>query len=244
MNRPSSILCRKAATFVACLVAAAVVSGCASTKVSNRQTLVTEKLTRPGHILVYDFAATGSDVPPESALAGKHDEHPKPQTEEDIAAGRKLGAQIASELVEAIRGMGLPALVAAKGTTAQVNDLVIHGYLISIHEGSTAKRVAIGFGAGASELRTAVEGFQMTAQGLRKIGSGTVDSGGSKTPGAALGVAGLIASGNPAGLIVSSGVKIYGEASGRSKVEGRAKQTAKEIADVLQKRFQEEGWIQ
>ena len=38
-------------------------------------------------------------------------------------------------------------------------------------------------------------------------------------------------------------MKVYGEASGSSKVEGRAKQTAKEIADVLKKRFQDQGWI-
>ena len=39
-------------------------------------------------------------------------------------------------------------------------------------------------------------------------------------------------------------MKLYGEASGSSKVEGRAKDTAKEIADVLKQRFQEQGWIQ
>ncbi len=66
---------------------------------------------------------------------------------------------------------------------------------------------------------------------------------GGKAPGADLGVLGLIATHNPAGLIIISGVKIYGEESGSSKVKGRAKQTAKEIADVLKKRFQEQGWI-
>jgi hypothetical protein len=39
-----------------------------------------------------------------------------------------------------------------------------------------------------------------------------------------------VASGNPVGLMVSSGMKIYGEASGKSKLEGRAKATAGEIA--------------
>ena len=38
-------------------------------------------------------------------------------------------------------------------------------------------------------------------------------------------------------------MKVYGEESGKSKVEGRAKDTAKEIADVLKKRFQEQGWV-
>ena len=34
-----------------------------------------------------------------------------------------------------------------------------------------------------------------------------------------------------------------GEASGRSKVKGRAKQTAKEIGDIPEKRFKSQGWI-
>ena len=70
-----------------------------------------------------------------------------------------------------------------------------------------------------------------------------VDSGGSKGPGMATSLGVAIATGNPVGLIVSSGVKVYGEASGKTKIEGRAEATAKEIADVLQKRFQEQGWV-
>jgi Domain of unknown function (DUF4410) len=155
-----------------------------------------------------------------------------------------LGAQIAAELVQQIQSMGLPAARAGAGTVPQINDIIIQGYLLSVQEGSAAERLVIGFGSGASELRTAVEGYQMTAQGPRKLGSGTVDSGGSKGPGAAVGVAGLIATGNPAGLIISTGMKVYGEESGRSTVEGRAKQTAQEIAAVLKQRFQQQGWIQ
>jgi hypothetical protein len=92
-------------------------------------------------------------------------------------------------------------------------------------------------------LRVALEGFQVTDQGLRKLGGGTSDSAGSKTPGAAVGAATFIATANPAGLIVSTGMKVYGEASGKGKVEGRAEQTAEEIAEVFRKRFQEQGWI-
>ena len=139
--------------------------------------------------------------------------------------------------------MGLTADAVPIGTPPQMNDIVIKGYLLSVQEGSAAERMTIGFGSGASEFRTAVEGFQMTPQGLRKLGSGTVEAGGSKSPGAALGVAGLIATGNPAGLIVSSGMKAYGEASGSSKLEGRAEATAKEIADKIKPRFQQQGWI-
>jgi len=44
-------------------------------------------------------------------------------------------------------------------------------------------------------------------------------------------------------LIASGTMKIYGEASGSATVEGRAKATAKEIADRLKQRFEEQGWI-
>ena len=78
---------------------------------------------------------------------------------------------------------------------------------------------------------------------MRKLGAGKVQSGGSKGPGAALGIVGFIATANPAGLIVSGGAKAYGEVSGSSKVQGRAKSTAKLIADQIKIRAQEEGWI-
>jgi hypothetical protein len=165
-------------------------------------------------------------------------------TAEQIAAGRQAGSEVAKALVEEIRAMGLPAERGSIGTQPQVNDLVIRGYFLSIQEGSAAERVAIGFGAGASELKAAVEGYQMTADGLRKLGSGTVNAGGGKSPGAALGLAGLIATANPAGLIVNVGMKAYGEASGDATIEGRAKAVAKEIAETIKPRFQQQGWVQ
>jgi hypothetical protein len=228
---------------ILCLLALLLAAGCASTKVSDRQQVVTGQLPRPDHILVYDFIATPEDVPGDSALAGQKSEPAKPQTAEQIATGKKVGAEIATRLVEEIRSMGMPAERAVAGAQPQINDIVLRGYLLSIEEGSAAKRIGIGFGSGGSELKVAVEGFQMTAQGLRKLGSGDTDAGGSKGPGTAVGLVTLLATHNPAGLIISGGMKVYGEASGKSKIEGRADQTAKEIAGILKKRFQEQGWI-
>src|SRR5271166_2935223 len=157
----------KLTTLVPCLLAALFAAGCASTKITEQQSLVTGQLPRPGNILVYDFAATPADVPAESVLANQPDVDTTPQTPGQIAEGKKLGAEIASELVAQINQMGMPAQVASAETKPQLNDLVIRGYLVSVSEGSAAKRVTIGFGSGASDLQTAVEGFQMTATGLR-----------------------------------------------------------------------------
>ncbi len=228
---------------VSCLFALVVVAGCASTEVTERHEYTGGKIPRPAHIWVYDFAATPADIPADSALAGQPVEHPTPQTAEQIATGRQVGGQIAAALVEEIRGMGLPAKRASSGTTPEINDIVFKGYLLAVDEGDATKRVAIGFGSGGSALTVAAEGYQMTAQGLRKLGSGTVQSGGGKTPGGAVGVAALIVTGNPVGLIVGGGVKAYGEYSGSAKIEGRAKATAKVIAETIKPKFQQQGWI-
>jgi hypothetical protein len=218
-----------------------IAAGCASTKTISQSPRTTERLPRPENIWIYDFAATPADMPADSALAGQYTE--TPQTAEQIATGRKLGALIAKELVAEIRSWRLPAAAASAATKPRPNDIVLRGYLISVDKGSAAGRVAIGFGAGGSELQTVIEGYQMTAQGLRRLGSGTLEAKGSKTPGAGLGAVGLLVTGNPLGLIISGGMKAYGEVSGSSSVEGRAKDTAKAIAAELKKRAQAQGWI-
>ncbi len=238
-----SILPKRLSLIVPCLIALALTAGCAKTKV-ERQPVETGKLPRPDTIWVYDFAATPEDLPPNSTLAGQHAEHSTPQTAEQIAEGRKLGAEIEQELVAEIRNMGMPAAHATPETKPQINDLVIQGYIVSFKEGDAKKRVLIGMGSGESELNVAVEGFQMTDQGLRKLGGGSTVAGGSKMPGGAVGAAAWLATANPVGLIVGTGMKAVEEKTGSAKVEGRAKQTAKEIAKVLEMRFKEQGWIE
>jgi hypothetical protein len=230
--------------FMLCLFALLPLSVHAGTRITERHEIVTEEIPKPAHIWVYDFAATAADVPAGSDLAGQVSEHSKPQTPEQIATGRKLGAEIAAELVKDIRAMGMPAERPMEGTKPQINDLVIRGYLVSVVAGSEKKRIAIGFGSGESELKVAVEGFQVTADGLRKLGGGSTDSTGGKAPGASLGVVGLIALHSPIGLIASTGMKVHDEKTGESTLEGRARDTAKEIASVLRERFQEQGWIE
>jgi hypothetical protein len=211
---------------VLCMFVIAAIVGCASSTITSRQQYQGGKIARPDHIIVYDFAATPADVPAEH-----------------IATARQVGAEITKVLIEDIRAMGLPAERGSSHTVPQIGDLVIKGNILSINEGSTAERIAIGFGSGAAQLKAAAAGYLMTDRGLRKLGSGTVDTRGSKSPGTAAGVAGAIATGNPAGLIISTGMKVYGEESGGSTIEGRAKDMAKEIGGLLHVKFKEQGWI-
>ena len=220
-----------------------VLAGCASTKVTERQAYTGEKLARPDRIIVYDFAATPDEVHAESALPAATAGAATPQTPKDIEEGRKLGAEVARQLVVDLQNMGLPAVQAVGQPPPRVGDIAIKGSFVSVEEGSAGKRVLLGFGSGASDLRTVVEGYQMTAQGLRKLGGGELNSGGNKTPGMVAPLVVAAATANPIGLIVVGGMKAYGEVSGSSTIEGRAKATADAIAAQLKVAAQKEGWI-
>jgi hypothetical protein len=162
-------------------------------------------LARPDQIWVYDFVATSHDMPTDTSLAGRVSNPSAPPTPEEMEAGRKYGAMIAQELVKDIQAMGLPAIEAGPGSSPQVGDGVIRGYLVSMEgdgAGSTVKRMVIGFGAGTTEMDTVVEGYVMTSQGLRRLGSGTLTSSGNKSPSLVVPAAVAVATANPVGLIV------------------------------------------
>jgi hypothetical protein len=234
----------KSLRFVACLLVLGIAAGCASTNVTTQDTRAgTEEIAQPETIYVYSFVSTREDIPSWTAAAIRYAEPSEPQTAEELATARQLGALVASELVAKITEMGLVASEASSGTNPKVNDLMLAGYFESIDAGSTAGRMLLGFGSGSTELRTVVEGYQMSTLGPRLLGSGTVESGGNKTPGLVVPLVVLAATANPIGLAVAGTAKVAGEATGRSKIEGAAKKTASEIADLLRKRFQGRGWI-
>lgn len=217
--------------------------GCASVKVSERERYEGETLPRPGRILVHDFAVTVGDLPPWSAASAHFDEQGAEQTPEEIEAGRKLGALVAEQLVEEIADMGLPAVHASGAPPPRNDDLVLVGYFTSVDEGSRLKRLALGFGAGAADLKTHVDGYRKTAAGLERLGSGNLDSGGPKGPGMVVPAIVTIATLNPIGLAVGGAVKAEGELTGRTSIKGSAKRTAGKIADELEVAFRNQGWI-
>lgn len=139
--------------------------------------------------------------------------------------------------------MGLTAVHATSQTQVKLNDILFKGEILSLNEGDATERVAIGFGEGASDLKVQMRGYQMTTQGLRQLGSGTGESNSGTSPGAELGVVGAVATGNPAGLIISTGKKIYDESTGSSTIQGRVQQIVEEAVKHIKPKFQHQGWV-
>jgi hypothetical protein len=218
-----------------------ILSGCASSSVTAYQPYQ-GKIDRPDRIIVYDVAATPAELSPEVAVAGRG-AAPLSLTPAQLATARRLGSEIAKDLVAELQGMGLPAVRAAGEPEPRAGDGLVASYFALVDEGSATERVALGFGAGAAELKTVVKGFLMTPQGLRPLGSGEVDAGSGKMPGGAVPLVVTVATANPLGLVVSGAAKAYGEASGSETIEGAAQRTAHEIAVKIQATAERQGWI-
>ena len=216
-----------------------IFTACASTRVTQQTPPVKEIISQPKQIWVFDFAA----MPDITADSSVRNAELAARTDTQAVSDRPLGALIASDLVADIQAMGFSAVQAGPGSTPRVGDSEIRGYLAAANDGGVAQRFIIGFGEGRSEMDTLAEYDLITRQGLRRLGSWSLSSSGSKTPGIWVPVVTAIALGNPLHLIFSGGMKIYGEVSGRSKLEGRAKATADALTTELRIAFQDWGWI-
>lgn len=229
------------AVTLTCLVGA---MACSSIAIENREEYRGEKLARPDRILVHDFAANPDDLPSWSEAAQSNAGARATVSADEAEAGRQLGIHMAQELVKRIDAMGLDAERAAGARSPEVGDLVIVGHLASVDEGSGFKRVVVGFGSGAAEVTTHVEGYLKTSEGMRKLGSGDTSSKKGHTPGVVVPLAVTVATANPIGLLVMTPIKVGSEITGRNTAEGVGKRMADEIADVLEEKFREQGWIE
>ena len=221
----------------------AVLAGCASTDVAERTTYEGE-LTKPTRVVIYDFSATPQDVPADSALADIYSKRELPQTLEEQALGRKLGARSSELLVERLNEMGIAAVRAVDGTTPKVGEGVIRGAFVSVDEGSQWQRLLIGFGAGANELVTVVEGYKMRAEGLVPLGSAKIKAEGGAMPGVLAPVGVGAATGNLARSAIISGGATAVKELGPETIEAAADRTAEQVADIVRESYVKRGWLE
>jgi hypothetical protein len=225
----------------------AVAFGCAPTNVQQEKMTLTQ-LPRPDLILVYDFAVSPAEVELDTGLSAelmqKYQEHKgSSRTAEEIKVGHKVADAVAEELVKKIRSYGLWAERAFGLPYGKGKVLMVKGQFLTIDEGNRTERVAIGFGAGRTDVQANVQVYELTPQGMKQVDDlrGTAESG--RKPG----MAEMMGVGAIAGHLLASTV-ISGTLSGATEmtsatVEADGKRLADKIATDLGNFFIDQAWI-
>jgi Domain of unknown function (DUF4410) len=231
------------AIWLAAVVVLAGGAGCARTSVENVNVRAVG-LPKPELIVVHDFGVTPGDVVLDRAIGARLVDVVKeaPASEQELQIGRAVARIVTENLVKEISRVGIAAVAAAAATPVAGPSLAVEGQFLTVDQGNRLRRMVIGFGAGATEVRTLVQIYEITSEGRRLVEDFYTTVKSSRKPG----MGPMVGVGAAAGTVaasaaVSTGVGVFSELS--QTVEGDAKHTAEEIAKVLKKFFAEQGWI-
>ena len=244
MRKTGSVVSSAAAGLALAAMALMVISGCAQVSTEHVQ-MSTDRLPRPELILVQDYQVSRDEVQLDGAISSRVERAVKgtPEAENQLKVEQEVSRALTTTLVDEIRKLGIRAEPARMASPVAGPTLSIEGQIVSINEGNKAKRLVIGLGSGASEVRTLtqvyevtsgdehrlVEDFYTTAKSSRKPGFG---------PMAGIGAAAGLAASRAA---VAGGV---GAATALSQtVEADVQHGAKQIAKEIAKFFVRQGWI-
>jgi len=199
-------------------------------------------LPKPEAIAVYDFVVGANDVSPNNApLSRLMRAVGSSQTADELKVGRSVANTLAVELVAALKDLQIPVERAGTSPVAD-RTLAIEGQFISIDEGNRLRRVAIGLGAGASDVRTHTQLYLGTPTGPRLVDEFETDASSSRKPGAAvtMGASSAVSAGVAASRAAVGGVQAATEP--QDTAEADAKRTAAELAKRVKQIFADRGW--
>lgn len=225
----------------------AIAVGCAPTNVQQQGMTLTQ-LPRPDVILVYDFAVSPDEVKLDTGLSSelmqKYAQYKGASpTAQEIKLGHKVAEAVADELVKKIRSYGLWAERGFGYPYGKGKVLMVKGQFVSIDQGNRTERVAVGLGAGRSDVQASVQVYELTPQGLQQVDSMRADAKSGYKPG----MAEMMGAGAVAGHLLMSTV-VSGAVAGVSEmtaatVEADGKRMADKIAADLGNFFVNQAWI-
>ncbi len=204
-----------------------------------------ETIARPEKVLIHDFAVPVGGVTTDESIAGQlhRDIMLRHGVDEDSSPEmltRRVQPAFTKTLVEELKKVNMPAYGSPTQRTLTTNgvpagsELVIDGQFVAIHEGDETKRIMIGFGRGASDIKTHVTVSALVQGHSTVVLEFNLSSESGKKPGAAatMGVGAL-----------AVGAATGGVSDKRSKVEADASRMAKLVAKQLEAFMSDQKWI-
>lgn len=221
-----------------CVLAALLVAGCAGADVRTEDTrLKSQTIGKPGRVLVHSFAATAPIAPEDSAIYAFNAQRLALPSPNALDSNKRLGALITKHLISHLQGRGIPAIATAPDLQPRTGDILILGEVTAVDKGDRFQRVLIGLGTGAVQMRTLTEAYLVVADSLIPLRTSEVEANGGKMPGMAV----SLGFGSLPNIAFSGASAIVSEA-GPDSVEGAAKNTAAQIAQLLVAAYARRGW--
>jgi hypothetical protein len=206
-------------------------------------------LPRPQVVVVETFAVAPDEVQLDRGLSTQIDQaiqasRGTPRSAQETVAGRQVAGTLAKKLVVEIQDLGLPAQLGTEAPPGAQPALLITGQFVSIDEGNRTERVAIGLGAGRSDVRARAQVFEVVAGSRRLLEEVEVDAKSGLKPGMAetLGVGG-VAGHLAVSAVAGAGLAVVSETMG-ANVVADSDRAAKGIAKQLATFFARQGWTQ
>lgn len=193
------------------------------------------KASQPVKILVYDFAFSPEIVKVDNSARAKAKNKDQSEYSRKMAIGKQVAANVADEIVQELRELGLHA-EHAKTISSNDNAIVIRGRFTDIEEGNRGRRLLIGFNANSSKVTSDVQFIRVVNAKKRLL---TYFQTSEKTIGKP-GIIPIVAVGAVAGTVVKAAVvsTTMGAASEiNPKINKLAKQTAKDIVAQVKPYF-------
>lgn len=224
---------------LAALVALLFLSACARTQVSSERS-TSSSIPKPGVIVVHDFSVSPDQVALDHTIGLRLQELVGTQTDagERLKLAQRIASLVATNVASDLRKLGYEAVVASADYRPPTGSLTVEGQFFSIDQGNQRRRMIIGFGAGASEVRVLVQAFENTASGPQLVEDfyATVQS--SRRPG-------LGPMGGAGATVVSKAtsgtLSLLGGGNAQS-VEADARHLADSITQELKGFFARQGW--
>lgn len=230
------------------MLLAAIACGCAGATVTQGTTAAPVSQVRPSQIVVYDFAVSGTEVSQNSGplqrLYRAATENSEQQQEGQMQIAHDTAKNLSDDLVKKLNPLGFTVIQSPRGTTPPDGALVIDGEFVTISEGNTARRLIIGFGAGAATLDTRVNIYQLANGSDAQLLDFTTHADSGKMPGAAvtMGAGAAAQGGATIGMGAASGAMAGGKLY-TSTTSHLADSTAKQIVAYFSDYAATQGWI-
>jgi hypothetical protein len=198
-------------------------------------------LPPPSRILVRSLTPSEAEVTEYRGILRQQPANTnRPERERAIA--RDAAQALMTTLVAGLRDLGLTIQLVGRGTLATDNDLLIDVRFLVIDQGNPLRRLTIGFGSGASQVKANVQVYQGGEQRKLLEFLTTADSGalpGLATTGpATLAIQGSASLGLVAGSAIGTGFGAY-----RSDVARMAAASGEQGVRYLSEFFAKQGWI-